>query len=158
EGTTVESVRGSLKRSRRALRAAYTRLADSSPVVVVLAGLRGLGRRVSDQAQRTHMAVAVSGLGDRAVNAVAVAVAVGLGASGGGIVSPRPPLSAAAAAAASPKPPGGSGTAVPATMAHQRGSRALSNGAGAAGRAAAPAGAQQATPTPPDNGLRVPGS
>src|SRR5439155_15183862 len=36
EGTTVESVRGSLKRSRQALRAAYTQLAEWNPVVVAL--------------------------------------------------------------------------------------------------------------------------
>ncbi|MBV8236595.1 MAG: sigma-70 family RNA polymerase sigma factor, partial [Acidimicrobiia bacterium] len=103
EGVTVESVRGSLKRSRQALRAAYLRLAEWNPVVVVMAAARGLARRLSNQAHRTHMAAAVSGmLSDRAVNLVAVAVAVGLGAAGGGGISARPLLPAAAATASSP--------------------------------------------------------
>src|SRR4051794_14814085 len=58
EGVSVEAVRGSLKRSRQALRAAYLRLAEWSPVVVVLATVRRFGRRLSDLAHRTHMAVA----------------------------------------------------------------------------------------------------
>src|SRR5947209_464124 len=74
EGVSVEAVRGSLKRSRQALRAAYLRLADWTPVVVVLAAARGIGRRLSDQARRTHMAVAVGGFSDRTVNVLAVAV------------------------------------------------------------------------------------
>jgi RNA polymerase sigma factor (sigma-70 family) len=92
EGVSIESVRGSLKRSRQALRSAYLRLAEQRPVVVVLVALRGFGRRLSDQAHRTHMAVAVSGFSDRAAAALAVAVVVGLGAAGGGINPPRPPL------------------------------------------------------------------
>jgi len=157
EGTTVESVRGSLKRSRQALRAACVRLADSSAVVVALAGVRGVVRRVSGHAQRTHMAVAVSGWGDRAVNVLAVAVAVGLGATGGGGLPPRPPLPTVAAAAASPKPEGHSGVPAAAIAARPRGDVPSSNGAGAR-RARARAASGDATPTPPDDGLRVPGS
>jgi len=156
EGTTVESVRGSLKRSRQALRAAYTQLAEWNPVVVALVAVRGVARRLSDQAQRTHMAVAVSGIGDRAVNAIAVAVAVGLGATGGGVI-PRPPLPAAAATAASPKPPSPAGAVASAAMAQPHGGKGLSGALGK-GTASTQAGSRSASSTPPDNGLRVPGA
>src|SRR5207253_5568094 len=104
-----------------------------------------------------HMAVAVSGMGDRAVNVLAVAVAVGLGASGGGGLPARPPLPAVAAAAAAPDPPGGPGAPVLATVARPHGDVTPSDGEGA-GRASARAASGHATPTPPDDGLRVPGS
>src|SRR5207248_8207788 len=156
EGTTVESVRGSLKRSRQALRAAYTQLAEWNPVVVALVAVRGVARRLSEHAQRTHMAVAVSGIGDRTVNAIAVAVAVGLGATGGGVI-PRPPLPTAAATAASPKPPSPAGAVAPAAMTQPHGGKGLSGPSGK-GTASTHAGSRSASSTPPDNGLRVPGS
>jgi len=154
EGVSVESVRGALKRSRQALRAAYTRLSDWNPVVIVAVAVRGLIRRVSDRAQRTHMAVLVSGMGDRTANAIAVAVVVGLGATGGGGLSARPPLPAAAATA--PSPTGErAAAAVPVTS--------TPTTAGRVGEAAHPAGtaaprvSHPSAPTPADNGLRLPG-
>ncbi|HEU0318164.1 MAG TPA: sigma-70 family RNA polymerase sigma factor, partial [Solirubrobacteraceae bacterium] len=157
EGISVESVRGSLKRSRQALRAAYTSLAEWNPVVVAVAAVRGLARRLSEQAQRTHMAVAVSGMGDRAVNVLAVAVVVGLGASGGGDLPARPPLPTAAAAAAAPKAERPSGVPAADTQARPHGDVSPPHGAGVR-RTSASAASGPATSTPPDNGLRVPGS
>jgi RNA polymerase sigma-70 factor (ECF subfamily) len=157
EGTTVESVRGALKRSRQALRAAYTRLADSNPVVVALVALRGLTRRIGGRAQRAHMAVAASGFGDRTANVLAVAVAVGLGATGGGVLSAHPPLPTAAATAALPRTARDPGQVSTSTTAGARASQVGSGPVSPAGRARASVTAPGAMATPPDDGLRVPG-
>ena len=157
EGVTVESVRGSLKRSRQALRAAYLRLAEWNPVVIVLAAARGLGRRASHQTHRTHVAAAVSGmLSDRAANVLAVVVAVGLGTVGGGGISARPPLPPAAATAA---PSGKDGTASAAAPTSAGGPRTATSSftAASGARRAGVAAPRRATATPPDDGLRVPG-
>jgi RNA polymerase sigma-70 factor (ECF subfamily) len=154
EGVSVESVRGALKRSRQALRAAYTRLSDWNPVVIVVVAVRGLTRRVSQRAQRTHMAVVVSGMGDRTANAIAVAVVVGLGATGGGGLSARPPLPVAAATA--PSPTGERAAAAPVTSAPTTVGTAGA-ASPSAGTVASRAAAKPSPPTPPDNGLRLPG-
>ncbi|MBV8981356.1 MAG: sigma-70 family RNA polymerase sigma factor [Acidimicrobiia bacterium] len=155
EGVSVESVRGALKRSRQALRAAYTRLSEWNPVVLVVVALRSLTRRISHRAQRTHMVVAVSGMGDRAANAIAVAVVVGLGATGGGGFSARPPLPVAAATAPSST---GERAAAPAplTSAPTAGGD-LEHGQRAGAQGAVPPARQTSPPTPPDGGLRLPG-
>ncbi|MBV8236967.1 MAG: exo-alpha-sialidase, partial [Acidimicrobiia bacterium] len=144
------------------LRAAYLRLAEWNPVVVVMAAARGLTRRLSQQAHRTHMAAVVSGmLSDRAANLVAVVVAVGLGAAGGGgVLPPRPPLPAAAATASSPSSrlvaagaPGAGSTSGPG-----RGPAvARAGSARGGGRAGARLTPTSGSPTPPDTGLRLPG-
>jgi RNA polymerase sigma factor (sigma-70 family) len=158
EGVSVESVRGSLKRSRQALRAAYLRLADWSPVFVVLTAARGFGRRLLDKAHRTHMAVAVSGFSDRASSALAVAVAVGLGAAGGGAISARPPLPAAAATA-TPRGTrsGPGGGAASAASSHPAAVKVLPDSVAVTDRASARAAGSGARATPRDAGIRVPG-
>ena len=158
EGVSVEAVRGSLKRSRQALRAAYLRLADWTPVVVVLAAARGIGRRLSDQARRTHMAVAVGGFSDRTVNVLAVAVAVGLGAAGGGVNSARPPLTAVTAAAAPRGAPAKGADGVASTAATPSpGTKVVADSAAGSARAASARAASGASATPPDDGLELPG-
>jgi len=158
EGVTVESVRGSLKRSRQALRAAYLRLAEWNPVVVVLGAARAVGRRLSHQAQRTHVAAAVSGLlSDRGANVLAVAVAVGLGAMGGGAVSARPPLPPVAATAASPNQHGAAAAAPASASASRPRTTTSLSGSAAGGHAARLAAPLGVAPTPRDTGLRVPG-
>ncbi|HEV3354306.1 MAG TPA: RNA polymerase sigma factor [Acidimicrobiales bacterium] len=157
EGTTVESVRGALKRSRQALRAAYTRLADWNPVVVALVALRNLTRRFGGRAQRAHIAVAASGIGDRTANALAVAVAVGLGATGGGAISAHPPLPTVAATAALPGTTSGSRPVSTSTTAGANAGRVGSGPVSPAGAASSHAPGPAATATPPDDGLRLPG-
>jgi len=159
EGTTVESVRGSLKRSRQALRAAYLQLAEWNPVVIAVVAVRDLGRRLSEHAQRTHMAVAVSGIGNRAVDALAVFVAVGLGMSGGGVVSTHSPIPSAAAAAPASSPPAESDGDAAAAAKASAADRLSRGGAGGAAASAADhaAVAAAAKRTPRDDGLRLPG-
>jgi RNA polymerase sigma-70 factor (ECF subfamily) len=157
EGVTVESVRGSLKRSRRALRAAYIRLADSSPVGIAIVAARGAIRRLHDQTQRTHMALAASGmLPDRAANVLVVAVAVGLGATAGGGISTRPPLPAVAATAASTEPAPVNGHRAAATTSSSQGATASDRSPRAGADSAHPRSSYAGT-TPPDDGLRIPG-
>jgi RNA polymerase sigma-70 factor (ECF subfamily) len=157
EGVTVESVRGSLKRSREALRAAYVRLAEWNPVVVALVGVRDATRRLIDHTHRTHMAAAVSGmLTDRAANALVVAVAVGLGAAGGGGVSTNGPFPAAPATAASARETPVTGLRASAETSPPQGARP-SQGSSRTGTAAARRGSPPSGPTPADAGLHVPG-
>src|SRR5205814_1268765 len=61
EGVTVESVRGSLRRARMALRHAYERLATAAPVVMFTTKLRNLHRRAENAALR-FQAFAVPGV------------------------------------------------------------------------------------------------
>jgi RNA polymerase sigma factor (sigma-70 family) len=155
EGMTVESVRGALKRSRQALRAAYLRLAEWNPVVIAWIAVRTFRRRLSGPAHRTHMAVAVSGF-DRAVDVLAVAVAVGLGASGGADIATPPPLPPVAAAPSSNPLPRSNGDVAAATRATP-GAGIAGAGAGGAAAASSRAAAGAARPTPRDDGLRLPG-
>jgi len=157
EGVTVEAVRGSLKRSRQALRAAYLRLADWNPVVVVLIAVRRLARRMSDKAQRTHMAVVVSGMTDRTANVLAVAVAVGLGASGGGVASIRPPHPPATATAARAPSVVSNAGEDPSAATRGGSGGGLHTGAGGVQAASEKSGAARLRPTPPDKGVHFPG-
>jgi RNA polymerase sigma factor (sigma-70 family) len=84
EGVTVESVRGSLRRARVALRSAYERLATAAPVVMFTAKLRNLHRRAENAALRFQALTMPIGLGfERAGDALAGVVAVALVVAGG---------------------------------------------------------------------------
>lgn len=87
EGTTVESVRGHLRRARIALRSAYDRVVEGAPAVGALGLLRGLRQRLSDAATRSATfgpqgMWSADRLGEALVTAVAVlAVSAGPGLS-----------------------------------------------------------------------------
>ncbi|HKN40981.1 MAG TPA: sigma-70 family RNA polymerase sigma factor, partial [Acidimicrobiia bacterium] len=80
EGVSVESVRGSLRRVRVGLRAAYARMVSSWPVIVVLALVRGIRRHVDWSVQRLqHAAADGAPIGSRASDTVAALLALALG-------------------------------------------------------------------------------
>jgi RNA polymerase sigma-70 factor, ECF subfamily len=87
EGTTVESVRGSLRRARLHLREAYARIAESGPAAVVLDHLRRLWYRLGRSAHRLSEAAAASPiLAARAGDVLAALVAIAL------VTSASPPV------------------------------------------------------------------
>ena len=150
EGVTVESVRGSLQRSRRALRAAYTRLSAWNPAAVLVVGLRDTFRRMVTHTHRTHMEAAVSGLlNDRSANAVVVALAVGLGmvGSGAGVGDVPRPAAPAQTAAAAPQRRGDVALAAPGTQATSASQNA--DGTGRNPRITNAPAARATTPTEP---------
>jgi len=139
EGTTVESVRGSLYRARRHLREAYARMAAGGPAVVVVLPLRRLRHRVGLVLHRCSQAAASSpALAARATDALAALVAMALVTSGAPALTPA----GAGAAPAGPRAfaGGGSsrggGTTTSSTSSTARTSDAASP-AGAGGRPAA---------------------
>jgi len=81
EGTTVESIRGSLRRARAHLRESYARLTWSSPAVLVLGGLRRIRRRLEQWATETgQIANASSVAMARAGEAIAAVLAITMSA------------------------------------------------------------------------------
>lgn len=77
EGTTVESVRGHLKRARIALRSAYERVLEGIPAAGFLGFLRNLRQRLSDATARAgHLSPQAALSVDRLGEVVATAVAV----------------------------------------------------------------------------------
>src|SRR5205085_1811070 len=80
EGVTVESVRGSLRRARVGLRAAYARIVSSAPLLVLLALVRGVRRQVESSVQRLQTAAANGApIAARAGDAFAAILALALG-------------------------------------------------------------------------------
>jgi RNA polymerase sigma-70 factor, ECF subfamily len=77
EGTSVESIRGALRRARAHLRESYARLTWSSPAVLILGGLRRIKRRMEDwAAQTSQLASASSMAAARAGEALAAVIAI----------------------------------------------------------------------------------
>jgi RNA polymerase sigma-70 factor (ECF subfamily) len=102
---STETVRGMLRRSRQALRAAYSRLDQVSAVVTITAVLRRARLRVDGWASRTHARLADAGSFLAHVEAVHGAVVLAVVISGGaatvapeGLPGTTPPSSAAVAA------------------------------------------------------------
>lgn len=94
EGVTIESIRGSLKRARAALRKSYEKLAAGAPAAIV-ARHRGRAARLAGAAQRP-MALPLPWLGD-----VASAVAMAALAVAGGATTPASTVAAVAPAVTS---------------------------------------------------------
>ena len=106
EGVTVESVRGSLRRARSALRRAYSKVANGVPAVLGLGWLGGIRRRLSLAAERVERTGLTTGgierLGDAAVGVVALAITLSSAAPARAMTadSERPTAVAPAAAGA----------------------------------------------------------
>jgi len=109
EGVTVESVRGSLRRARSHLRLAYARVSSSAPVVILLALLKDLRRRVSGFTARVQHEAMYSGvLSKGGTEVVAAIVVLVLGTGGVTFVPGGPGATTSAAPSAS-----GRGVVVP---------------------------------------------
>jgi RNA polymerase sigma-70 factor, ECF subfamily len=88
EGTTVESVRGSLYRARQHLRQAYARMAEGGPAAVLLLPLRRLRHRAGIVVNRFAQAASASpALAARAGDALAALVALALVTSGAPVLT-----------------------------------------------------------------------
>ena len=81
EGTTVESIRGSLRRARLHLRESYARLTWSTPAILVLGGLRRIRRRLDQWATETSQIANASSVAmARAGEAIAAVLAITMSA------------------------------------------------------------------------------
>jgi RNA polymerase sigma-70 factor (ECF subfamily) len=107
EGVTVESVRGSLRRARSQLRLVYARISSASPVIVVLALLRDIRRRIADWSHRVQSSTASAGVvGVRAAESIAAVVMLAVGGISASLPATAPPHAVAA-------PRGASGVVTP---------------------------------------------
>src|SRR4051794_14114934 len=157
EGVTVESVRGSLRRARVALRHAYSRLAGSAPALIFLAGFRGIRDRIVGAAVRAQRAAffgpaTIASAGDVVAGMVALAIVLtGAPAAAPGVHRSSAPVTPASRPASVLG--NSSEAAAPAAATTDR------TGTGSAATPAAPAPPARPAPTAPAGpSVRVPSS